>query len=79
MTFVSAASLEYGLLHPLGLEKRLVAVKNTRHITKRHLLWNDALPKMEVDPETYTVKADGRVLHCEPAAVLPMAQRYFLF
>ena len=54
-------------------------VKNTRKITKRDLLWNDALPKIEVDPETYTVKADGRVLTCEPATVLPMAQRYFLF
>ena len=54
-------------------------MKNTRKITKRDLLWNDALPKIEVDPETYTVKADGRILTCEPAKVLPMAQRYFLF
>ena len=79
VTFVSGASLQYGLLSELHLAKRLVAVKNTRKITKRDLLWNDALPKMEVDPETYTVKADGRVLTCEPAKVLPMAQRYFLF
>ena len=79
VTFVSGASLQYGLLSELHLAKRLVAVKNTRKITKRDLLWNDALPKMEVEPETYTVKADGRVLTCEPAKVLPMAQRYFLF
>ncbi|MEA3209952.1 MAG: urease subunit alpha [Chthoniobacter sp.] len=79
VTFVSGAALQYGLLSDLQLAKRLVAVKNTRKITKRDLLWNDALPKMEVDPETYTVKADGRVLTCEPASVLPLAQRYFLF
>jgi urease subunit alpha len=57
----------------------LVAVLNTRKITKRDLLWNSSLPRIEVDPETYTVKADGRELRCEPAKVLPMAQRYFLF
>jgi urease subunit alpha len=79
VTFVSDAALRSGNLGPLNLAKRLVAVKNTRSVTKRDLLWNDALPKMEVDPETYTVKADGRVLTCEPASVLPMAQRYFLF
>jgi len=79
VTFVSDAALRSGQLAELHLGKRLVAVKGTRSITKRDLLWNDALPKMEVDPETYTVKADGRVLTCEPAAVLPMAQRYFLF
>jgi urease subunit alpha len=78
-TFVSGIALQAGLLGELHLSKRLVAVKNTRKVSKRDLLWNDALPKMEVDPETYTVKADGRVLTCEPAKVLPMAQRYFLF
>ena len=62
-----------------ALQKHLVAVLNTRKITKRDLLWNSSLPKIEVDPETYTVKADGRELRCEPAKVLPMAQRYFLF
>ncbi len=77
VTFVSAAGLD--TVRSLGLGKRLVAVRNTRNITKRDLLWNDALPHIEVDPETYTVKADGRVLTCEPASVLPMAQRYFLF
>ena len=79
VTFVSEASLRNGGVKKLGLAKRLVAVKNTRQLTKKDLLWNDATPKMEVDPETYTVKADGRVLTCEPANVLPLAQRYFLF
>ena len=77
VTFVSDAALRSGTLPTLS--KRLSAVKNTRKNTKRDLLWNDALPKIEVDPETYTVKADGRVLTCEPARVLPLAQRYFLF
>jgi urease subunit alpha len=71
--------LEYGFLDHLHLSKRLVPVSKTRTITKRDLLWNDSLPKIEVDPETYTVKADGRELRCEPARELPMAQRYFLF
>jgi urease subunit alpha len=66
-------------LKELGLQRRLEAVKNCRKIGKRDMVLNDALPKIEVDPETYTVKADGRVLTCEPARVLPMAQRYFLF
>ncbi len=79
VTFVSDAALRSGSLDALHLSKRLVAVKNTRNISKRDLLWNDALPKMEVDPETYTVRADGRELTCEPASVLPLAQRYFLF
>jgi urease subunit alpha len=77
VTFVSEAGLRAGRLPSVG--KRLSAVKNTRSVTKRDLFWNDALPKIEVDPETYTVKADGRELRCEPAQVLPMAQRYFLF
>jgi urease subunit alpha len=79
VTFVSQASLDYGLISKLNLQKRLVPVSNTRKISKRDLVWNDALPAIEVDPETYTVKADGRELRCEPAAVLPLAQRYFLF
>ena len=79
VTFVSEASLRKGSLKRLDLSKRLVAVKDTRKITKKDLIWNDATPRMEVDPETYTVKADGRVLTCEPAKVLPLAQRYFLF
>ncbi|RYD74294.1 MAG: urease subunit alpha, partial [Verrucomicrobiaceae bacterium] len=79
LTFVSNAALASGKLAELNLGKRLSAVRNTRAISKRDLLWNDAMPKIEVDPETYTVKADGRELRCEPASVLPMAQRYFLF
>jgi urease subunit alpha len=79
LTFVSDAALRSGGLASLELQKSLSAVKNTRKVTKHHLLWNDTLPKIEVDPETYTVKADGRVLTCEPASVLPLAQRYFLF
>jgi urease subunit alpha len=79
LTFVSSAALsESGLKLPV-LNKTLSAVKNCRTVSKRDMLWNNALPKIEVDPETYTVKADGRELRCEPAAVLPMAQRYFLF
>jgi urease subunit alpha len=77
ITFVSEAGLRGGKLPAVG--KRYAAVKNTRSVTKRDLLWNDTLPKIEVDPETYTVKADGRELTCEPASVLPMAQRYYLF
>jgi urease subunit alpha len=79
VTFVSAASLASGELAKLNLSKRLVAVKNCRAITKRDLPFNDALPKITVDPDTYSVTADGRELRCEPLAELPMAQRYFLF
>ncbi len=79
VTFVSGAALAAGLTDKVTLRKRLVAASNTRKIGKRDLLWNDATPRMEVDPETYTVKADGVILTCEPASVLPMAQRYFLF
>ncbi len=78
-TFVSASALASGGLTHLGLGKRLTAVKGTRTVTKKDLVWNDATPKIEIDPESYIVKADGRVLTCEPAKVLPMAQRYFLF
>jgi urease subunit alpha len=77
VTFVSESSLQSGSLPAVG--KRYSAVKGTRRVKKTDLLWNDALPRMEVDPETYTVKADGRELRCEPARVLPLTQRYFLF
>ncbi|MDX2111360.1 MAG: urease subunit alpha [Verrucomicrobiota bacterium] len=79
LTFVSEAALREGGLRDLGLRRRLEVVKNTRRITKHDMVLNNALPKIEVDPETYTVKADGRLLTCEPARILPMAQRYFLF
>lgn len=79
VTFVSAASLDGGHLDSLRLNKRLVGVRNCRSITKHDLPFNAALPKITVDPDTYTVTADGLELRCEPLDVLPMAQRYFLF
>jgi urease subunit alpha len=80
ISFVSAASLEAGIGEALHLRRRLAAVANTRSgIGKRSMIHNDSIPVIEVDPETYEVRADGRLLTCEPAAVLPMAQRYFLF
>jgi urease subunit alpha len=79
LTFVSAAALADGLPQRLGLTKQVEAVRNTRAIGKRDMIHNAALPVIEVDPQTYQVRADGELLTCEPAAVLPMAQRYFLF
>ena len=80
LTFVSKASIENGLAERLGVQKQLVAVENVRGgIGKKDMILNDATPFIEVDPETYDVHADGELLVCEPAAVLPMAQRYFLF
>ncbi len=80
VTFTSQAGLEAGLPEQRGLEKELIAVSNTRGgLTKASMIHNNATPHMEVDPETYEVRADGQVLICEPAEVLPMAQRYFLF
>ena len=78
-TFVSQAFLDQRDEKDLPLNKRLVAVKHTRNITKKDLVLNDATPKIEVDPETYIVKADGKILSCEPATEVPLAQRYFLF
>jgi urease subunit alpha len=63
----------------LGLHKRLVPVMGTRALSKRDLILNDYLPHIEVDPQTYEVRADGQLLTCEAASVLPLAQRYFLF
>ncbi|HKA18758.1 MAG TPA: urease subunit alpha [Blastocatellia bacterium] len=77
VTFVSQAGLE--TCRKLGLAKKLVPVTNTRRIGKRSMILNDATPHMEVDPETYEVRADGRLLTCEPSTVLPMAQRYFMY
>jgi urease subunit alpha len=80
VTFVSGAALEADIGSALGLRRRLMAVRNTRGgIGKRSMIHNDATPVIEVDPETYEVRADGVLLTCEPARVLPMAQRYFLF
>ncbi|MEO5699494.1 MAG: urease subunit alpha [Casimicrobiaceae bacterium] len=79
VTFVSRAALANPAVTALGLAKPLVAVANTRAISKRDMKENDALPRIDVDPETYEVRADGVLLQCPPADVLPMAQRYFLF
>jgi urease subunit alpha len=79
VAFVSRASLEDGAVQGYGLAKRLVAVHGCRGLGKKDMLLNDALPRMEVDPETYEVRADGVLLRCEPAVRLPLAQRYFLF
>ncbi|MEH2419485.1 MAG: urease subunit alpha [Nostoc sp.] len=79
LTFVSQAALEKEIPSQLGLQKAAVAVSGTRQLSKRDMKLNDALPHIEVDPETYKVRADGELLTCEPATVLPMAQRYFLF
>ena len=77
VTFVSQAALER--TRTLGLAKGLLPVSNTRNIGKRSMMLNNAVPRMEVDPETYEVRADGRLLTCAPAKVLPMAQRYFMY
>ena len=80
VTFVSKAALENGLPARIGADKGMLAVENTRGgIGKKSMIHNDALPHIEVNPETYEVRADGVLLTCEPATVLPMAQRYFLF
>jgi urease subunit alpha len=79
VTFVSRVSLEEELAKRLNVERSLVAVENTRDISKKSMIHNDATPQIEVDPETYEVRADGELLTCQPAKVLPMAQRYFLF
>ncbi len=78
-TFVSQASLAAGLVEQLKADKPLIAVKNTRNLRKKDMIHNSATPKMEIDPETYEVRADGELLTCEPAETLPLAQRYFLF
>jgi len=77
VTFVSQAFLDKGQTH--GVSKRLLPVSNTRRIGKKSMMLNNATPRMEVNPETYEVRADGRLLTCEPAKVLPMAQRYFMY
>ena len=79
VTFVSQAGLEADLGSRLSLSKTLLPVSGTRRLTKADMILNNAVPKMEVDPETYEVRADGELLTCEPATVLAMAQRYFLF
>ncbi len=79
VNFVSAAAANAGVGEALGLSKEMIGISGTRSVTKADMILNDATPKMEVDPETYEVRADGELLTCEPAAELPLAQRYFLF
>ena len=79
LLFVSATSLEHGALDELRLAKQMSAVRDCRTVTKADMVHNDWLPQIEVDPETYEVRANGEILTCEPMAVLPMAQRYSLF
>ena len=79
VTFVSQLSLDRGIADSYGLRRPLVAVRNCRSVQKTDLIHNSAMPQIEVDPQNYQVRADGELLWCEPAAILPMAQRYFLF
>jgi urease alpha subunit len=79
IAFVSQLCKQRGVAAKYGLTKRIEAVRNCRNIGKADLKWNDAMPKITVDPETYAVHADGELLTCAPASVLPLAQRYSLF
>jgi urease subunit alpha len=79
VSFVSQAALDGDVVQRVGMQKRAVAVRGTRKIKKADLIHNNALPRIEVDSQTYEVRADGVLLTCEPASVLPLAQRYFLF
>ena len=78
-TFVSGAGLHRGVVKEYGLQKMVLPVMNCRNISKKDLIHNDATPNIEVNPENYEVKVDGERITCEPASVLPLAQRYFLF
>jgi urease subunit alpha len=79
MTFLSRAAVETGVAQQLGLQRRIGLVRGVRTVRKSDMIHNDWQPRIEVDPQTYQVRADGELLTCEPAAVLPFAQRYFLF
>ena len=79
LTFLSQAAMDAGIAQQIGLQARAIAVSGTRNIGKPDMKLNDYQPQMDVDPETYEVRADGELLTCEPATELPMAQRYFLF
>jgi urease alpha subunit len=79
ISFVSHACKTAGTAESYGLTKRIEAVIKCRNLTKHDMRWNEALPKITVDPETYQVHADGELLTCEPATILPLAQRYSLF
>lgn len=77
--FVSAASITSGTVAGYGLRKRIEAVKNCRNIGKKDMRYNDSMPKMKVDPERYTVEADGMICAAEPAAELPLTQMYYVY
>eukprot|EP00427_Karlodinium_veneficum_P045724 CAMPEP_0169252114 /NCGR_PEP_ID=MMETSP1016-20121227/37881_1 /TAXON_ID=342587 /ORGANISM="Karlodinium micrum, Strain CCMP2283" /LENGTH=95 /DNA_ID=CAMNT_0009333311 /DNA_START=1 /DNA_END=288 /DNA_ORIENTATION=+ len=79
LAFVSAAAAAENVGSKYGLEKPIEAVKNTRNIGKKDMVLNDATPNIEVDPETFEVKADGQVLTCDPAKQVPLSRMYFLF
>jgi urease subunit alpha len=79
LLFVSQVAADSSVGRKLGIQKRVVPVRGTRTLQKRDLIHNDYQPKIEVDSQTYQVRADGQLLECEPAKVLPLAQRYFLF
>jgi urease subunit alpha len=79
LAFVSGRAHREGRVHGLGLAKQIAVVRGCRGLGKRDMKLNDALPRLEIDPETYQVRADGELLTCEPATVLPLAQRYHLF
>lgn len=79
ITFVSQASISSGIVASYNLRKRVEAVKNCRKISKKDMKFNDARPKMKVDPETYRVEADGMVCEAEPADWLPLGQTYFVY
>lgn len=79
ITFVSQASISSGVVNSYGLRKRVEAVKNCRNIGKRDMKFNDTKPKMKVDPERYTVEADGMVCTAEPSETLPLTQAYFVY
>jgi urease subunit alpha len=79
MTFISQAGQEAGIAQALGLKSMIGVVGNCRQVSKADMVLNDYQPRIEVDPQTYLVKADGELLTCEPAEILPMAQKYFLF
>jgi urease subunit alpha len=79
ITFVSKAAMKAGIKEALRLEKMVAAVSNTRKVQKKDMHLNEYQPNIDVNPQTYQVRADGELLTCEPATILPMAQKYFLF
>jgi urease subunit alpha len=79
VAFLSQAGIDAGVPETIGLQSNAISVKNCRTINKSNMINNDYQPTIEVDPQTYEVRADGELLTCEPAAEVPLAQRYFLF